>query len=139
MMSSPRWVVDTNTIVSALLFTNSVPRQALDWARHHGIILQSRQTIEELNDVLRRRKFDRYISEVERLIFLEAFILAAELVEVIQTIRIARDPKDDKFLELAVNGNADAILTGDDDLLTLTPYAGIIIMTPRRFIDVYSV
>lgn len=65
MTNNQRWVIDTNTVVSALLFATSLPRQALDWARHHGKILQSRATIDELNLVLRRRKFDRYISELE--------------------------------------------------------------------------
>lgn len=134
MTNNRRWVIDTNTVVSALLFADSVPRQALDWARQHGKILQSSATIDELNQVLRRRKFDRYISEMDRLIFLEAFIQSSELVEIKHTLRVVRDPKDDKFLELALSGDASIIISGDEDLLILNPHAGVTIMTPRTFL-----
>jgi uncharacterized protein len=46
-----------------------------------------------------------------------------------------RDPTDDKFLELAVNGNADIVLTGDADLLALNPFRGIPIVAPGSFIQ----
>ncbi len=49
-----------------------------------------------------------------------------------------RDPNDDKFLELAVNGRADLIVSGDEDLLVLGAFRGIPIMTPARFGRAYS-
>jgi predicted nucleic acid-binding protein len=51
-----------------------------------------------------------------------------------QAIRACRDPKDDKFLELAVHGRADLIVTGDQDLHTLNPFRGIAILTPNAFL-----
>ena len=57
-----------------------------------------------------------------------------EIVEVLQHIRESRDPKDDKFLEAAVNGRANVIVTGDKDLLDLHPYRGIAIVTPADYL-----
>ena len=56
------------------------------------------------------------------------------VVEITQTIRVCRDPKDDKFLELAVSGSATHIVSGDQDLLDLHPFRGISIVSPRRFL-----
>jgi putative PIN family toxin of toxin-antitoxin system len=51
---------------------------------------------------------------------------------VLQPIRASRDPKDDKFLEAAVNGRADVLVTGDKDLLDLNPFRGVAIVTPAQ-------
>lgn len=56
------------------------------------------------------------------------------LVPINYRIRACRDPKDDKFLELAVNGSASLIITGDKDLLALDPFRGIGIITPAGFL-----
>jgi predicted nucleic acid-binding protein len=50
-------------------------------------------------------------------------------------IRACRDPRDDKFLEVAVNGRADAIVTGDQDLLVLNPFQGIPILSPAGYLE----
>lgn len=50
-------------------------------------------------------------------------------------ITACRDPKDDKFLELAVSGRATHIISGDTDLLTLNPFRGIAILPPRAFLE----
>ena len=60
---------------------------------------------------------------------------AAELVPITERIVACRDPTDDKFLELALNGSADLILTGDDDLLVLTPFRGIPIVAAATFVQ----
>lgn len=57
-----------------------------------------------------------------------------ETVEIIQSFSVCRDPKDDKFLELAVNGNADYIVTGDRDLLVLNPFQNIAILSVSEFL-----
>ncbi|TAE80988.1 MAG: putative toxin-antitoxin system toxin component, PIN family [Alphaproteobacteria bacterium] len=67
--------------------------------------------------------------------FIEDFILAAEYVAIHEVIVACRDAKDDMFLELAVNGKADALVTGDKDLLVLHSYRGIPIITVREFLD----
>jgi putative PIN family toxin of toxin-antitoxin system len=89
----------------------------------------------ELAEVLGRAKFDPYLTIGERQDFLRMFDRIAERVEVVRTVQACRDPRDDKFLELAVEGEADVIVTGDNDLLTLDPFQGISILTPARFLQ----
>ena len=130
-----RFVFDTNVIVSALLIKKSAARDALDKARGLGEILLSVDVIEELYDVLSRPAFDRYIDEEDRIRFLNLLVKEAVLVDITEQIKACRDPKDDKFLELAVNGKADFIITGDDDLQVLNPFRKINIISPREFIE----
>ena len=114
-----RFVFDTNTIVSALLLPDSNPRQALDRAQDRGKILISMPALLELNEVIARKKFDKYLSEEKRKEFLAALVKQAEFLEVNEKITDSRDAKDNKFLELAVSGQADCIISGDGDLLVL--------------------
>lgn len=130
-----RFVLDTSVIVSALLLSRSVPRQAFDLAFIQGTVLVSDTTLNELDTVLRRSRFDRYIAEDERLQFLAAFVQDAMLVEVTEVVTDCRDAKDNKFLELAVSGDATCIISGDNDLLSLHPFRGIPIVTPQAFIN----
>lgn len=107
-------------------------------ALQHGVILMSITLSEELDDVLGRPRFDRYISRQERDEFLQALLDESELVEIVEPIRICRDPKDDKILELAVIGNTEYVVTGDADLLALNPFRGIAIIAPAEFLRVIS-
>jgi putative PIN family toxin of toxin-antitoxin system len=135
MSDKPRFVFDTNVIVTAAIRAASVPRQALDAARAQGQLLVSRPLILEIDEVLRRPKFDRYVSEHDRLLFLAAIMDEFELVETTQTIEISRDADDNRLLELAVAGQASCLVTGDQDLIVLNPFQGIPILTPRQFLD----
>mgnify|MGYP001072367941 FL=1 len=135
MANEPRFVFDTNVVISALLLRRSVARQAFDRATQTGKLLISRVTVEELNDVLRRKGFARYITEEERIEFLSAFVRDGVLVEIVEHVVACRDPKDDKFLELAVNGKATCIVSGDEDLLVLHLFRGIAIVSPRQFLE----
>lgn len=135
MPTDLRFVLDTNVIVSALLLKQSVARQAFDKALQQGKLLLSQATIEELNEVLGRKGFDKYVLEDERMEFLTALVREATLVEVVETVTECRDPKDDNFLELAVSGKATCIVSGDDDLLVLHPFRSIPVLTPRQFLD----
>jgi putative PIN family toxin of toxin-antitoxin system len=129
-----RTVVDTNVSVSAVILPRSVPRQAFDRANEDGRLLISVATIAELDEVLRRPRFDKYVAEKRRLEFLATLIQEAELIDVTEVITDCRDPKDNRFLELAVDGTADCIITGDQDLLFLDPYRGISILTPQAYL-----
>jgi putative PIN family toxin of toxin-antitoxin system len=135
MPQGSRFVFDANVIVSALLLPRSVPRQALDRALAEGRLLLSEPVIAELDDVLRRPGLERYIRERERMRFLVALVREADVVPVHVSVRASRDPKDDKYLELAVAGEATAIVSGDDDLLVLDPFRGVRIVTPRAFLQ----
>ncbi len=133
-----RLVFDTNAVVSATLSDGSVPGRALTIALRVGTVLMSRALNDELDDVLRRPRFDRYATLERREEFLRNLMLGVEPVEVIESVRACRDPKDDKILELAVNGNADYIVTGDDDLLAMNPFRDIEIVRPAEFLAVVS-
>ena len=133
-----RYVFDTNAIVSALLFNDSVPATAFSKALTEGTILASISLVEELRDVLARPRFDAYVSYPERIAFLQAFVAETELVTVNEAIQVCRDPKDDRVLEAAVNGQAEFIVTGDSDLLVHNPFRGIAILPPAQFIDLSS-
>ncbi|MFH0823538.1 MAG: putative toxin-antitoxin system toxin component, PIN family [Pseudomonadota bacterium] len=135
MRSRPRYVFDTNTLVSALLFERSKPGQALFRALERGEILVSASTLEELVEVLQRRKFERYVTASEREEFVEAFVARATLMEPIEEVRVCRDGKDDKFLDLAITGGAECIISGDNDLRSLNPFRGISIITAAEFLE----
>ena len=134
MKSDLRFVFDTNTIVSGLLLPESKPRRAFDQAQDQGSVLISIPILAELNDVLSRKKFDKYLTEEKRKRFLAVLAKKAKLVEITEEIVECRDPKDNKFLELAVCGKADYIISGDKDLLTLNPFRGIAILKPDEFL-----
>jgi putative PIN family toxin of toxin-antitoxin system len=133
-----RVVLDTDIVVSAVLLPRSVPRQAFDQAVARGRMLLSKATVLELDEVLRRPKFNRYLLEEKRLEFLAALVQMAEATDVSETIAECRDSKDNKFLELAVCGQATHIVSGDADLLVMNPFRGIPILTPRQFLDYLS-
>jgi len=135
MAARARVVVDNNALVSRLLIPDSVPGRAVRKAVDEARLLVSEATVEELADVLARPKFDPYVSIADRQEFLRLLGRVVELVPITFTVRACRDPKDDKFLELAINGRADLIVTGDKDLLELNPFRDIPIMTPAEYLE----
>ncbi len=130
-----RCVFDTNVLVSALLLPDSKPRHALELALREGRILLSFATLAELNEILSRKRFRRYVDEEDIRSFLAALTRESQWVDVDVRIQACRDPKDDKFLELAVSGRGSHIVTGDSDLLALHPFQGIQILPPHRFLE----
>ena len=134
-MKNNFFVIDANTVISAFVFKLSKPREALEKAIKTGQVATSLETYEELSEVLLRSKFDKYISLEERLLALKQYKELAVFRKVSETIRECRDPKDDKYLELAVSVNASCIITGDKDLLILHPFRGIPILKAVDFLN----
>ena len=134
MKARDRVVIDTNALISRPLLPASIPARAVSKAVAEDQLLASDDTIMELADVLARPKFDSYVTIRERQEFLRLFNRIAERVTITYVLRVCRDPKDDKFLELAVNGAAQLIITGDADLLALHPFRGIDILTPTDYL-----
>lgn len=134
MRTRQRIVVDTNVLISRLLVADSVPAEAVRWARRNGRLLVSDATMYELAEVLNRRKLDRYVPLKDRQRFLRELARIAEFVPIIQVVRECRDPKDDKFLEVALNGRADVIVTGDADLLALHPWRHVEILSSADYL-----
>jgi putative PIN family toxin of toxin-antitoxin system len=133
-MTRERVVIDTNVLISGLLLATSTPAQAVDKAVTNAQLVATMETLRELIEKLHSPKFDRYVRNERRDALLERVTSLVEIIDVLQTIRASRDPKDDKFLEAAVNGRADVIVTGDTDLLDLNPFRGIAIVTPAAYL-----
>jgi putative PIN family toxin of toxin-antitoxin system len=134
MKTRERVVIDTNVLISGLLSTTSTPAQALEKAVTKAQLVATIETLRELIEKLHSSKFDPYVRRERRDALLERVVSLVEIIEVLQSIRASRDPKDDKFLEAAVNGRADVIVTGDKDLLDLSPFRGIAIVTPAVYL-----
>lgn len=130
-----RYVCDTNLLISSLLSNNTPPAQTLEWIIDEGVLLFSNSTYDEIQAILQRPKFDRYLAKDKRLNFLHSLKAIIEWVDIREKITVCRDPRDNKFLEVAVNGKANCIITGDQDLLVLETIHGIPIVTPRYFIE----
>jgi uncharacterized protein len=127
-----RSVVDTNVLVSRLILPQSICAKALARSESNARLLISEATMYELADVLSRAKLDDYVSLEDRKGFIERLTQIAEMVPIIQVVRDCRDPKDNKFLEVALNGSADVIITGDKDLLAMNPWRGTAILSPHE-------
>lgn len=134
-MTRERVVMDTNVLISGLFSITSAPARALERAVATGQLVASRETLRELMDTLLSPKFDRYVPRDRRDALLFRLAPLVEIVEVVQRVRASRDPDDDKFLEAAVSGRADALVTGDGDLLALHPFRDIAILTPAAYVE----
>ena len=132
-----RVVVDTNVFVSAAFKETSWPGLVVRWVERFGSLLKTTATEQEVFAVLERPRIAAHTVPLfaERL---RRIFASAELVRIVEQITACRDPKDDKFLELAVNGRADVIVSGDADLLVLEAFRGIPIITPAAFGHVRS-
>jgi putative PIN family toxin of toxin-antitoxin system len=134
-MIERRWVFDTNVLVSRLLNPGGTAARAVDMGMDSGVVLLSDATFSELAQVLMRPKFDPYLTRDERAAALDATAAVCRRVLISRPLRACRDPQDDKFLDVAVHGSADALVTGDADLLALHPFHGVPILTPSHFLE----
>lgn len=135
-MSSKKFVFDTNTFISAALIEGSVNDLALDKAFKTGKVIVSEATFAELTEVLFRKKFDKYLTDERRLQILQKLERDTVICEVNITLSDCSDPKDNKFLELAVAANAFCIVTGDKDLLVMNPFRNIAILSSADFLKI---
>ncbi len=140
MSQRPRVVIDTSTLISAILRPSSVPRQAFLLAVGNFDLCISIATLDELREVLYRSKFDRYTPLTERLAFVDLVAQHALMWQVDLTSEAAarnacRDAKDAKFLALALSCESAALVSSDADLQVLDPWQGIPILTPAAFLQ----
>ena len=135
MSKTSRFVIDTNVLVSAVLNPDSVPGNVLDKIVNTGLILYTELTFRELSQTLKKDKLKKFFSEDKTDAFLKSFLLIAEEVTNEHIVTACRDPKDNKFLELALSGKADFIISGDQDLLVLHPFENIPVISPADFLD----
>ena len=137
-MTANHYVIDTSILMSAAISGQSKPRQVLDHIASRGRLLFCEQTMFEITSRFYREKFDRWLTSNERKQFLEILVKATRWVSITGTLRACRDPNDDMFLETALLGQADAIITGDKDLLVLHPFKDIPILTAADFLEQFE-
>lgn len=133
-MSYARIVVDTNILVSAGLWPTSTPADALRKVLQTGILVTNRSMMLEMAQVFQRSKFDRYATIQMRRDFLNLVLDKADIAPDGIPVSACRDPRDNHVLEAAVNGAADTIITGDTDLLVLSPFHSVRILTPGDYL-----
>lgn len=126
-----RVVIDTNIWISYLLRPASDLTATVDTILTHDTVLYRVDAFVELAQVFVRPKFARYVVGRDVHAFIASVMEIAEEVPAGEEIRACRDRKDDKFLEIAVNGRADCLVSGDRDLLALHPFRGIAVLQPR--------
>lgn len=135
MKARRRVVLDTNTLVSGVLLRDSVPGKAVRKAVTEDLMLMSEDSLYELADVLSRNKFDRYISVEDREEFVRLVLRVVEMVPIVRAVHECRDEADNRILEVAINGAAELIVSGDSDLLMLTPFRGIPVLKPGDYVN----
>jgi putative PIN family toxin of toxin-antitoxin system len=133
-----RVVVDTNILVSFAIRPNRDFEKLFDYLAANGITLVSEETITELFAVLSRDAFRAYISQESTIDYVEWYAGISESVAVTEHVAACRDPKDDKFLSLAIAGKADCIISGDGDLLDMINYQGIPIYRASEFLTRFA-
>ncbi len=132
-----RVVLDTNVLISALLFTGISSDLVPLWQKATITVLLSREILDEYLRVLAYPKFQLSEGEIKSLI-------EEELLPFVQVIKpgtrirvVERDPSDNKFLECAVAGKADVLISGDKALLAIRHYRRVRIQTPSRFLETF--
>ncbi|MFQ5846184.1 MAG: putative toxin-antitoxin system toxin component, PIN family [Candidatus Methylomirabilales bacterium] len=129
-----RVVLDTNTFISALLFSGTASRVVPLWQSRSITLLISKAILQEYLRALAYPKFRLSDQEIRGVIE-EKLLPSVETVQVKKHLTVVlRDPEDNKFLECAVAGRAKYLVTGDRDLLELGSYRGIMILPVGEFL-----
>jgi putative PIN family toxin of toxin-antitoxin system len=130
-----RVVLNTNTLISALLFSGTASRLAPLWQSRRITVLLSKSILQEYLRTLAYPKF-RLSDQGIKGVVEEQLLPFVETVQVKKHLTVVRrDPEDNKFLECAVAGRAKYLVTGDRDLLELGSYRGIKILTVGEFLN----
>ena len=130
-----RVVLDTNVVVSALLFSGVSSKLVPLWQSGAIAVLLSRSMLEEYLRALSYPKFQLTEAEIKSLIQ-EELLPYVEVVKGGRRLHVVeRDPSGDKFIECAVTGKARIIISGDKDLLSIGHYKKILIQSPAQFLS----
>ena len=134
MPSKPRIVFDTNSLISAAILPNSVSRKAFICALKHYKLIVSEDTWQEFAGKIEKPSLDHYFpSQESRQDFLLFVSRATEHIVVTSTVTDCADPDDNMFLELALDGNASIIVSGDEDLRKLNGWKNIRVLSTGEF------
>ncbi len=129
------FVFDTNVLLSAMLNPRSLSNKAFLKAIRKDYLVYSDATLEELEEKIYLPRFDKYVPLSRRLAFFYKYKDTAFPTRIDYEIKACRDPKDDKFLELAKSALADCIISKDEDLLVLHPFEDIPILNVPAFLN----
>jgi putative PIN family toxin of toxin-antitoxin system len=129
-------IFDASALVSAALKADSVPERALLRAEEVDVFALSAAVDAKIAEVLDRPKFAGAIPLARRQRVLEILRAAAVRFEPAVRVTDCRDPKDDKYLELALAAGVETLVSSDDDLLMLDPWRGVRILRPAEFLAV---
>lgn len=132
--SKPRVILDTNLLISRALTPSSLTASAVRLIIDHCDLLVSQATMDEFATTLNRVQTKGYVKQDEAIALITAYKEMVEWIPIIERVQECRDPKDDKFLELAINGHAEYLITGDKDLLVLDPFRDTHILSAKDFI-----
>jgi len=139
-MTAKRGVLGTHVLVGAALRRDGRPRGVVDAVCEvRGVLLFSDETFDELRTRLLLPKFDGYVDREGRAVYLAQLEAISEWVPIAGAKLGCRDPDDDKLLEAALMGAADCLVTGDWDLLDMSPFQNIPILTPTGFLEFRTV
>lgn len=136
-----RAVLDTNVFVSATLIQSGTEDKILrKWKSGEFELVVSSQILKEIGRVLSYKKFLKYfrMTQEELVLFLQMLSEESIFVEGKSKIEICRDPDDNKFIDAAMEGRANYIVSGDKDLLILKNYKGISIISPAKFLKKFK-
>jgi putative PIN family toxin of toxin-antitoxin system len=129
-----RVVLDTNVLVSALLFKGALSRFVELWRKGKMIPVISKETFDELTRVLQYSKFSLSKDEIKSVIEHE-ILPYFEIIEVVKIVKgVCKDPEDDKFISCALSASADCIVSGDKDFCDLRQYKTVKIINPSDFL-----
>ncbi len=128
-------VIDTNILISAMLKKGPARTIVNKWLTQEFHLNISPHLLNELVFVLQKPKLSKWLSTFDSGLLVSAIKARARLVKPSHKINICRDSKDNIVLECAVEAKADVIVTGDRDLIVLSPFNGIKIISPRMFLN----
>jgi uncharacterized protein len=129
-----RIILDTNTFVSGIIFKGNLLRQLVTLVVNDYELMFSDETWDELAQVFQREKFEQHLPLGTRLSVLADLAARITVIRPTSVITDCRDPKDNKFLALALDGNVATIISGDADMKALNPWRGIGIVSPEEFV-----
>ncbi len=136
MTTRPRCVIDTNVLISGAISDKGKPNRVVSYVLRHGTLLASTETFEELRTRLRgKQRFRKYLTLQEIDAHLNLIYTGSHFINITETITACSDPDDDKFLELAVSGDADYLITGNIKDFPPSPFRDIPILRPAEFLE----
>jgi len=127
-------VLDASTLVSATFNSHGVPARAVEHALSVDRVAISEPVMTELLDVLYRPGIARFIKPESSSQLLGQLVALGVSFEPVERVTDCRDPKDNKYLELALTAKAERIISSDTDLLVLHPWRSVRILRPADYL-----